>query len=168
MRILAIIWGVGGIVMLLIFAILRLSPIAANAFEQQFEYWHWLLLIVNTFAMAYYEGYKGFQLAFSPRSAARARFLFDQGTKLQLILAPFFCMAYFHAPRRRIIATWVLTISIIILILLFQRLPQPTRGVLDVGVVVGLSWGLIATLASSFYAFTRSEYNYDPEVSAQH
>ena len=165
MRILALIWGIGGILLLLGFAVWRLVPNALAAFEFDFTVLQWLLLIGNTLIMMYYEGYKGFQLAFSPRAAARAKYLFEEGTFLQLLAAPFFCMAYFAAPKRRKIATWVLTISIIILVLIFQRLPQPFRGILDVGVVVGLCWGMLATSLSTLRAFTHSDYPHDAEVA---
>lgn len=165
MRILAIIWGIGGILLLLLFAIWRLFPNALDAFNFEFNFLHWLLLLVNTLLMAYYEGYKGFQLAFSPRIAARARYLSEHGTIFQLILAPFFCMTYFDAPQRRVRATWILTICIVILIIIFQQLPQPIRGILDVGVVIGLAWGSISTALFSIQAFTQSDYNHDPELA---
>ena len=57
-----------------------------------------------------------------------------------------YCMNYFGAEKRRMIVAWVATSLIVILIIIFHHLPQPWRGILDAGVVVGLSWGLLATL----------------------
>lgn len=164
MKFLGIIWGIGGILLLLSFAIWRMLPNALTAFEYEFNGYHWALLIGNTLIMAYYEGYKGFQKAFSPRAAARARYLYTQGKPAHLLAAPFFCMAYFAAPRSRKIATWVLTISIVVLVLIFQRLPQPFRGILDVGVILGLGWGIFATVLSSARAFSNTDYPHDPQV----
>lgn len=164
LRHLGFFWGIGGITLLLGYAIVRLAQTAARAFEYELYWYHWVILIVNVLMMMYYEGYKGFQLAFSPRAAARARFLRDHGSLRDLILAPFFCMAYYAAPKRRKMATWILTIAIIILILLFQQLPQPVRGILDVGVVVGLSWGIAATLYFSLLAITQPQWQYPAEV----
>lgn len=165
MKYLAIVWGIGGVLAMLVFALWRLIPNSAMAFDQELQWYHWTILVVNTLIMAYYEGFKGFQKAFSPRVAARARYLYDQGTTSQLLFAPFFCMAFYAAPRRRIIATWILTVSIIILVLLFQTLSQPIRGILDAGVVVGLGWGVVATTLYCFAAFASTEFNHSPEVN---
>lgn len=167
MRKLVSLWGIGGFVAILVIALYRLIPVTLAAFEWEFTWWHWVLLVVNTLAMAYYEGLKGFQRGYSPRVAARARYLGDQGRPLDCFLAPFFCMSFYAAPRRRIIATWILTIFITVMIILFQYLPQPTRGILDAGVVVGLSWGLVATLYFSWAALNGS-LTTDPEISYQH
>lgn len=148
---------------ILVFALYRLVPVSLEAFQQDFAGWHWLLLIINTLLMAYYEGFKGFQRGYSPRVAARARYLGEEGKLLDCLLAPLFCMSFYAAPRRRMIATWILTIFITLMIVLFQYLPQPTRGILDAGVVVGLSWGLIATLVYGWFAINGS-LETDPEV----
>ncbi|MBX2885067.1 MAG: hypothetical protein KTR32_34235 [Granulosicoccus sp.] len=163
MRKLAPLWGIGGFIAILVIALDRLIPVTLSAFDWNFTWWHWVLLVGNTLAMAYYEGYKGFQRGYSPRVAARARYLHDQGAATDCLLAPLFCMSFYAAPKRRKIATWVLTLFITLMIILFQYLPQPTRGILDAGVVVGLSWGLIATLYYAFAAFSGS-LNVDHEV----
>ena len=118
-----------------------------EAFHFGLEWYHWLVGVVNVIFMAYCEGYKGFQQAFSPRVAARARYLEERPHWLRTLLAPLFVMGFFHATKRRLIVTYSLTIGIVILILLFRQLPQPWHGVLDAGVVIGLAWGSIATLA---------------------
>ena len=51
-------------------------------------------------------------------------------------------MAYFHAPKKRVIATCALTVMIIVFILVFRLIPQPWKGLLDFGVVFGLAWGM--------------------------
>ena len=157
-------WGVVGFLLILIYAIYRLAEISADALSQPLAASHWGLLIANLIFMAYYEGYKGFQKSYSPRLAARAKHLQTNATPLQFLLAPLFCMSFFHAPRRRIIASLLLTLMIVVFVLSFRLLPQPWRGILDAGVVVGLSWGLIATIANCYCAFTNSEWQVDPEV----
>jgi hypothetical protein len=115
--------------------------------------------------MAYAEGYRGFQKAFSPRVAARALYLKKNPCLLHVLLAPFFCMGFFHASRRRKITSFSVTSGIIVLILLVRLLPQPWRGIIDAGVVVGLAWGLISLIIFSYQAFTQKEFKYSPEVS---
>ena len=157
-------WGIGGVGLLLVYALYRLSEMAMNAFVVELYWYHWLLLISNTLFMAYSEGYKGFQLAFSPRVAARARHLLHHPRLLHVLLAPLFCMGYFHTTRKRLIAAYVLFFGILALILIVQQLSQPWRGILDVGVVVGLSWGLISLIWFSFQAMAAKSFQYSPEV----
>lgn len=163
MRHLALPWGIGGILLLLGFALWRLTPKAIDAFSFEWTLWLWALFLLNTGFMAYSEGYRGFQQNFSPRVAARSRYLYEHGNWWQLLAAPAFCMAYFCAPKRRVIASWVLTIAIVILIIIFQQLSQPLRGILDAGVVVGLSWGILSMLVSVVLVWS-GKASHDPEV----
>lgn len=157
-------WGLGGVLVLLIYAIVRLSLIAVDAFEQNFTWWHWLILIANTLFMAHSEGYKGFQKAYSPRVVARARVILESPTAVRVLLAPFFCMCFFDATRQRLAVTYVLTIGIVILISVFHYLPQPLRGILDVGVVLGLSWGVISITYFMLKAWT-GQLDHSPELA---
>ncbi len=135
-----------------------------EAFSRPLSWFHWLALLVIVLVMAYAEGYKGFQQAFSPRTAARARYLRDHPRTMHVILAPFFCMGYFHATRRRRTTSITLTIGIIILIVLVSFVSQPWRGIIDAGVVVGLVWGMVSLLAYGIQALGRSPYAVSPEV----
>jgi hypothetical protein len=158
------IWGLAGVLALLSSATLRLWPKAVEAFSYPFDWYHWAVLVAIVIAMAYAEGYKGFQKAFSPRTAARARHILHNPRFLHVALAPLFCMGYFHATRRRMTTSISLTIGIIALIVLVYLVPQPWRGIIDAGVVVGLAWGIVSLLAFSFQAMGRGSYPYSPEV----
>ena len=164
MKRIAAIWGIGGFIFILLYAVIRLYPKSIEAFDFSFSWYHWLVLAVNILFMAYSEGYKGFQVGYSPRVAARAKYLHLHAKPYQSLLAPLFCMGYFDAPKRRKISAFVLTVMIVILVILVQRLPQPWRGILDAGVVVGLSWGIIATMIYVIKAFGHSKFSHDPEV----
>ena len=161
---LACAWGILGFFALLIIAIGKLSLIAQTAISQGLTALQWLLLIANCGFMAYSEGYKGFQKSYSPRLAARARYLLGNASVLQMLLAPLFCMGFFNAPRRRIITSILLTFMIVIFIVAIRLLPQPWRGILDAGVVIGLAWGVIATSAFCIQAFTSDSFDIDAEV----
>ncbi len=164
MKRIAAIWGIGGFILLLMYAVIRLFPKSIEAFDFSFAWYHWLAFALNIGFMAYSEGYKGFQASYSPRVAARAKYLCAHAKPYQLLLAPLFCMGFFDAPKRRRISAILLTIMIVILVIIFQRLPQPWRGILDAGVVVGLSWGIIATMIYVIKAFVDHQFNHDPEV----
>lgn len=166
-RILGIIgalWGIGGVLLLLGSAVYRLSAHAIMVFSFTLGWHHWLSLISITIFMSYAEGYRGFQQRFSPRVASRARYLLKHPRAAFVLLAPFFCMGYFHATRRRQITSLSLTFGIIVLVLTVRLLPQPWRGIVDIGVVVGLAWGILSLLAYSLLAFTVDDFPYSPEV----
>ncbi len=157
-------WGLAGVIILLGSAIYRLSPLALDAFSYDLLWYHWVALAVIVFFMAYVEGYRAFQQAFSPRVAARARYLRDHPNMMHSILAPLFCMAYFHANRRRQITSLSVTAGIIILVILVRFLEQPWRGIIDGGVVVGLAWGLVSLAVYGYQALTVDRFPYAPEV----
>jgi len=105
---------------------------------------HWLTLAFSVIYMAYAEGYKGFHLGFAPRVVVRARYLANNPRPLHVLLAPLFCMGYIYATRRRQIVSFALTTMIICFVLIARSMPQPWRGILDAGVVVGLSLGVLS------------------------
>lgn len=105
---------------------------------------HWLALAFSVIYMAYAEGYKGFHLGFAPRVVVRARYLADNPRPLHVLLAPLFCMGYIYATRKRQIVSFALTTMIICFVLIARSMPQPWRGILDAGVVVGLSLGVLS------------------------
>lgn len=164
MGVLGAIWGVIGLSLLLVYAIFRLSPIALETFSYPLRWYHWVILLTVTILMAYFEGYRGFQKGFSPRAAARAKHLVHRPNLLHTLLGPFFCLSYFYTSKRRQRASISLTAGIIILVLLVRLLNQPWRGIIDAGVVVGLSWGIVSLLVFSVLAFTSAEFDYSPEV----
>ena len=161
------IWGVAGVCLLLLFAVYRLTSITIDSFEFSFLWYHWLILVGNVLFMAHSEGYKGFQKSFSPRVVARARYLKSHPRPLHVLLAPLFCMGYFHATRRRMITAYVMTFAIIVLIIVFNQISQPWRGILDAGVVVGLSWGVISILFYFVRAMGSAEFEFSAELPAE-
>lgn len=150
MRIAAFLWGIGGILMLLSFAIFRLGAVALEALTSPLALWHWLVLLVWVAYMLWAEGFKGFHRAFAPRVVARAHYLSQHPRVLHLLLAPLFCMGYVYATRRRQLLSLGLTSMIICFVLIVRMLPQPWRGIVDTGVVAGLLLGI----SSIFYFLT--------------
>ena len=158
------IWGVTGVVWLLVFAIIRLSQTTYEALAFEMSWMHYLVLFGNSLFMAHAEGYKGFQRSYSPRVVARARYLLTNPTATRVLLAPLFCMGFFYTTRRRLIASWALFVAIVLLILMFRMLPQPWRGILDAGVVVGLSWGVVSILVFSGKTILGYPLQFSPET----
>lgn len=157
-------WGVAGVSLLLSFAVYRLAMITVDAFAFPFQWYHWLVFFGNIAFMAHSEGYKGFQQGFSPRVAARARYLIHHPKLSHVLAAPLFCMGYFGATRKRLIVTYALTLGIVLLVIIFHQISQPWRGILDAGVVVGLSWGIASLIWFAFAALGAGEYETSAEV----
>ncbi len=160
----AAIWGMTGLSGVLIFAIYRLGRISLAAAEEDWHVWHWITLIVNLLFMAYAEGYRGFQRRFSPRSAARAFYLYQHGGLFNGLLAPLFCAGYFSASRRTMLVIWIGTVAIVVLVLLLQQIEQPWRGIIDWGVVIGLTWGVLSFWVMLVQTFSAGRYQYSPDI----
>lgn len=142
MRSIGFIWGVGGILLLLLFAIVRLGSVALELNSFDLTLMHWVLMLAWFAYMVWAEGYKGFHLAFAPRVVVRASYLAANPRPLHVLLAPLFCMGYIHATRKRRILSIALSLMIVCFVLLARMLPQPWRGIVDVGVVAGLAFGV--------------------------
>lgn len=137
-------WGVLGVVVLLMQAIVKLAPRALEPFEaDMLGGGHVVLLIAWVVIAAYTEGYRAFQKQFTPRVVARAQHLSAHPRLLHVLLAPAFCMGLFHATRKRLIVSWSVSLGVVALIVVVKRLPQPWRGIIDAGVVIALAWGVV-------------------------
>lgn len=157
-------WGALGLCALLIYAIVRLGLVVVGGLQAVWQPWHVAVALANAAFMAWSEGYRGFQLGFSPRSAARVKWLRHHPTLVRTVLAPLFVMGYFDTTRRRLIAVWVLTAGIVVAIVVIHALAQPLRAALDIGVVLGLTWGLASFLISLRRAFVADGYPTSPQI----
>jgi len=97
---------------------------------------------------AYVEGYKGFQLKFSPLVVARAQTLnpFNGSPIHHIIFAPFYAMGLFHATKKRKIVSWSVSIGVGVIVAAVKKLPYPWRNIVDAGVIVGLTWGSLSII----------------------
>lgn len=164
MRKIAAFWAVFAVSSLLLNAVVRLAEHTWVALQMPLELWQYFLLLVNVVGMAYFEGYRGFQQAFSPRFAARAKYIAEHGRPLEMLLAPVFCFGFFGSTRKRKIVAFVITAMIVLLVLLVSQLPQPWRGIIDAGVVVGLLWGLGSLLFFVIKAFFSESFSHSAEL----
>ncbi len=158
------VWGIGGLSLLFGSALFRLYPYVRELGDCPMGWMHWVGLLASLAFMGYAEGYKGFHLKFSPRAAARALYLRQNPTLARVAFAPFFCMGYFHATRKRKTVSYALTAAIIGLIVLVRQLPQPWRGIVDAGVLLGLGWGLVSVWWFSVRAFSGKGDAVSPET----
>ena len=142
-------WGLAGVVLLLVSAIARLTPLALEpVLVYTMTGFQWAVYVLWSLFNGYVEGYRGFQKGYVPRVVARAFWLGQHPRPLLLLLAPFFCSGLIHATRRRLITSWCLVFGIYGIVQLVRMLEQPWRGILDAGVVVGLAYGTIALVVA--------------------
>lgn len=76
---------------------------------------------------AYTEGYKAFQLKFSPLVVQRAMTLSRSPAPPlhHTLFAPFYSMGLFYASKKRKIVSWSITIGVACIIGAVKRLPYP-------------------------------------------
>lgn len=161
-------WSVGGVIALLVQAIVRLLPRALEPIlDGSLDAVAGLAYLAAIVGLAYSEGYRGFQQRFSPRVVVRALTLAEHPRPLLVVLAPLHAMALIHATRRRLLGSWLLLLGIVGLIVLVAQLDQPWRGAVDAGVVVGLSWGAIATVILLIRALRGAPPDVDPDLPHQ-
>lgn len=160
----AAVWGILGVLALLGRALWRLTPIAVEPLRsgqmsglQAAIYAAWVVF------NAYFEGYRAFQLRFSPRVVQRALHLADNPRRAHVLLAPIFCMGFFHATRKTRALAWGTALMVIGFITLLRYVPQPWRGIVDGGVVVALLWGSLAIV----YYFVRGLLGHSVPGSAE-
>lgn len=150
-----IMWGIGGVLLLLVFAVVRLSPKALEALGSGLSWQQWLIAAGWCAYMVYSEGYKAFQLHFAPKVVRRGLQLSRQAPKqpkTHLLLAPLYCMGHIGSSRRQMAIVWSATFAIIGLVIAVRLLPQPWRGIADLGVVLGLSYGVVCIILETFKA----------------
>ncbi|CAK0854755.1 unnamed protein product [Prorocentrum cordatum] len=161
---LASMWGVLGVMAFLFNGMRRVVPVALQPFGTGLTAGGWVAYMSSVLFFAYAEGYRGFQLRFSPMVVRRALLLSgERAPRLHQVMAPAYSMAFFHAKPRRKAMSYGLVVGIFAIVALVKRLPYPWRSILDAGprptppapggrcrrgaagVCVGLSWGISAT-----------------------
>lgn len=148
------VWGVVQVISILANALKRLYPIAVQPFIQKDMLpYQWALYAAWCAYMAYAEGYKAFQLKFSPMVVQRAFLIHQNPNIFNVLLAGPYCMGLFGASKKRMIVGWAVTAGVFSLTLFVKKLPYPYRAIVDAGVVVGLSYGTLSILVLAVKAF---------------
>jgi len=157
-------WGVGGVLLLFGQALVRLTPIAWEALTSgTLTSTQWALYVGWVVVSAYTEGYRAFQKGFAPRVVKRAFELAAAPRSLFVVLAPAYCMTLFAAPRTRMLISWTVNLCVVAAVVYVRKLSQPWRGIIDGGVVVGLSWGVVCMVREFVLAY--SAWSHDPRAA---
>lgn len=145
-------WSVGGVLAVLLEAIVRLAPIAFGLVGARLGPVEWAVAVAWSAFMLWSEAWRGFHLRFAPRVVVRSLWIAEAGSAWHKALAPVVAMGLLHATRRRLVATWVLVAAIVLLILVIRWLPPPWRAIVDLGVVLGLSGGALSVVVHAVRA----------------
>jgi len=132
--------------------------------QEILKWWGWLILAIILLFFAYSEGYRGFQLAWSPMLVKRAYHFSSVsipvynwtnvrciGRLTDFILAPILSAGHICGTRRRLILSWSITIMVVLLIVGVSYMDSTEelrmwKSFIDIGVVIGLGWGLVFIL----------------------
>jgi len=161
-------WGAFGVVAYLSFGVSKVVPIVLEGINTIAEPWEWALLAVTLLFFAYVEGYRGFQLGFSPRVVSRSWCVAEDNEDAPLwhkILAPAFCIGYFHGTTKRVATSWGVTTVIFLVVIGVKQLGNPYRAIIDAGVIVGLVWGIVSIIILFLSSLQNDQPpDYDPAL----
>ena len=150
MKKLIFIYSTGGVVAIFSSAIYRLYPHVQESMSYEFSALNWIVLAVYLLVMIVGKGYFALHRGFVPRVIDRSELLIENGKLIDKILAPLYCMGFFKAPRKRMIISYVMIFIIVSFIVSASKISQPWRGIIDLGVIVGLSLGILSLLFLGF------------------
>ncbi len=142
-------YSIGGVIFIFSSAIYRLLPHVLEGLTTEFETYHWIVLISFLIIMIVGKGIFAMHRGFVPRVISRSEILISEGKLLDRLLAPLFCMGFFKAPKKRMIISYTMLVLIITFIISASKIAQPWRGIIDLGVVIGLSMGIVSLVILS-------------------
>lgn len=159
-------WGVIGCMLLISSGVYRVVPHAIEPVWPEYSLRPFELVLYVGFIgfQAWAEGYRGFQKGVVPRILARAQWLTDHPERVHPIVAPLFVTGLFGMQRRALIVRYVFIVLIIGVIVAMKFVPQPWRGIVDGGVVIGLAWGVVAMGVGLVQLFRGIVPDADPQI----
>jgi hypothetical protein len=160
------IWGVLQVVAIIGNALKRVIPIALQPFSSDVPLsgLQWTSYGLWTVYMMYTEGYKAFQLKFSPLVVKRAFGLSENFNALNFLLAGPYAMGLFGATKKRMIISWSVSAGVASIVAIVKKLGYPYRSIIDGGVVAGLTYGTLSILALTVNALRGNIPDIDPEL----
>ncbi|MCB9662883.1 MAG: hypothetical protein H6732_02130 [Alphaproteobacteria bacterium] len=162
-----VLWGLGGVLLLLGRAIARLTPMALEPLERgDLSGLHLAFGGIWVAGMVWSEGWRGFHQRFAPRAVRRAAYLHAAPLPVRL-LAPLACMGLVWATPRRRRASALVLCFVIAAIVSVRWLPYPWRGLVDAGVVAGLGVGVASLLWHLVRGWSGTLPAIDPDLPDQ-
>ena len=150
MKNLIFIYSIGGVIAIFSSAIYRLYPHVKKSMSYEFSTLNWIVLAAYLIVMIVGKGYFALHRGFVPRVVNRSELLVENGNLLDRLFAPLYCMGFFKAPKKRLIISYSMLLLIITFIASASKISQPWRGIIDLGVVIGLSLGILSLVILGF------------------
>ena len=144
------IYSIGGVIAIFSSAIYRLYPHVQESISYEFSILNWIVLVLYLIVMIVGKGYFALHRGFVPRVINRSELLVENGNLLDRLFAPLYCMGFFKAPKKRLIISYSMLLLIITFIASASKISQPWRGIIDLGVVIGLSLGILSLVILGF------------------
>jgi len=145
----AFVWALVGVTSIFLISIYRLGQRGIQTVTGGLTPVEWGALVVLTAVFVYTEGHRAIQKRFTPHMIDRLRELRATQSLLDVVLAPFYALTLFNAPRRAMIRTWAGVTAIVAMIFIVRAFPEPWRGITDLAVSVALTWGLTAIILAT-------------------
>lgn len=154
-------WAVIALSAALLEAIYRLGARAASVIFAGLsaQQWVWLLVIVALFVWA--EGVRALHGRFVPGVLERLPVL--SPFPLAIVLAPFEALGLLKAPAKTRLRALATVAAIVAAVLVVRQLPEPWRAMIDAGVAVALSVGVVSLLVRSLSQTRQSDAVPAPE-----
>jgi hypothetical protein len=124
---------------------IALKPIAENTLTPIQK----VVCIAWCSTMTLMAGNRGIRKKFAPLVVKRAFGISSNAGVLNCILAGPYSMALFHATKKRMIRSWGLAATMVLLSKLIKKLPQPWLAIADAGVATGLTFGAVSIIAQT-------------------
>ena len=140
-------WAVGGVIAMFVEAAYRLAVKAAETVQAGLSPFEWVAFAAIAGSLAYFEGYRAFQVRFGPRIVARAFAFSGEFRPRWIPLAPFHALSLFGGTRAEIARGWLVVALVAGAVFAVRALPFPWRGLVDGGVSIALAWGIVAMTA---------------------
>jgi hypothetical protein len=154
------IWGVLQVASVLVNSIGRMIPIAYLPFQRKdIQLYQWIIYLLFSSFMVFFQGYKGFQNKFAPLVVSRAMNLSQHLNIVNFLFAGPYCMGMFSASRKRIVISWGFVLGVTALAKFVKYLPYPYKSIVDGGVVLGLSYGTTALILCLISALLKGDAN---------
>jgi len=157
-------WGLAGVEVFLMSGVIRVMPSWSEISLSPHRLLAGVALALLLPLMMYFEGYRGFYKGFAPRVVSRSKALSVEPQILHSLLAPLFCMGFVGSTTRRKVSLWIITITIVGLVIWIKALPQPWRWVIDVSVGVALFGGVLSIIWLAYSDWDSEGYLCDPEL----
>jgi hypothetical protein len=140
-------------------ATFRLGERALETLHEGMSLPQYALFALSVIAFGYGEGYRALHRRFVPHVIARAIELAKSDNRgvRGFLIAPLYVLDLVQTTPRALRVAWLSIALIVLAVVLVRELPDPYRGIVDGGVAVALSIGLMSLLFNYVVAVRKKQ-----------